>query len=90
MPPARMTGDSYRQGLLDTNILILRRWIDPAEIPAEVAITAVTNLPPACQRDAAPIPPWTRPAWQWIVPALVDTRVNTQPGSAIGAGCPQL
>jgi predicted nucleic acid-binding protein len=37
-----MTGDSYPQGLLDTNILILRRWIDPGELPAEVAITAIT------------------------------------------------
>jgi hypothetical protein len=31
-----------RQGLLDTNILVLRRWIDPAELPDEVAISAVT------------------------------------------------
>lgn len=32
----------YQQGLLDTNIMILRRWIDPAELPAEMAITAIT------------------------------------------------
>jgi predicted nucleic acid-binding protein len=32
----------YAQGLLDTNIVILRKWIDPAELPAEVAISAVT------------------------------------------------
>ncbi|CAG6397857.1 type II toxin-antitoxin system VapC family toxin [Streptomyces cocklensis] len=32
----------YAQGLLDTNIVILRKWIDPAELPAEVAITAIT------------------------------------------------
>jgi predicted nucleic acid-binding protein len=37
-----MTGDRYPQGLLDTNVLILRRWIDPGELPAEVAITAIT------------------------------------------------
>jgi predicted nucleic acid-binding protein len=37
-----MTGDRYPQGLLDTNILILRRWIDPGELPAEVAISAIT------------------------------------------------
>jgi predicted nucleic acid-binding protein len=36
-----MTGD-YEQGLLDTNIMILRRWIDPVELPAEMAISAVT------------------------------------------------
>ncbi|MGI5129539.1 type II toxin-antitoxin system VapC family toxin [Pseudonocardia sp. CA-107938] len=30
------------QGLLDTNILILRRWIEPAELPDEMAISAVT------------------------------------------------
>jgi hypothetical protein len=30
-----------QQGLLDTNILILRRWIDPAELPAEMAITSI-------------------------------------------------
>jgi predicted nucleic acid-binding protein len=32
----------HRQGLLDTNILILRRWIDAAELPAEMAVSAVT------------------------------------------------
>jgi predicted nucleic acid-binding protein len=37
-----MTGELPRQGLLDTNILILRRWIDPHELPEEVAITAIT------------------------------------------------
>ena len=37
-----MTGNDYQRGLLDTNILILRRRIDPAALPAEVAITAIT------------------------------------------------
>jgi len=32
----------YQQGLLDTNIMILRKWIDPEELPAELAISAVT------------------------------------------------
>jgi predicted nucleic acid-binding protein len=32
----------HQQGLLDTNIMILRRWIDPDELPAEMAITAIT------------------------------------------------
>ncbi|WP_462186983.1 MULTISPECIES: PIN domain-containing protein [unclassified Frankia] len=36
-----MAGD-HAQGLLDTNIMILRRWVDPEELPAEMAITAVT------------------------------------------------
>jgi predicted nucleic acid-binding protein len=36
-----MTGE-HRQGLLDTNILILRRWIHPDELPDEMAISAVT------------------------------------------------
>ena len=36
-----MPGDISR-GLLDTNILVLRRVIDPAELPDEVAISAVT------------------------------------------------
>jgi predicted nucleic acid-binding protein len=36
------TGEPPRQGLLDTNILVLRRWIDPAELPDEMAISAVT------------------------------------------------
>jgi predicted nucleic acid-binding protein len=30
------------QGLLDTSILILRNWIDPTELPAEMAISAIT------------------------------------------------
>ncbi len=37
-----MAGEKYQQGLLDTNILILRKWIDPAELPAAVAISAIT------------------------------------------------
>ncbi|MFI5943732.1 type II toxin-antitoxin system VapC family toxin [Streptomyces uncialis] len=32
----------HQQGLLDTNIMILRRWVDPEELPAEVAISAIT------------------------------------------------
>jgi predicted nucleic acid-binding protein len=37
-----MSGDLPRQGMLDTNVLIPRRWIDPAELPDEMAISAVT------------------------------------------------
>jgi predicted nucleic acid-binding protein len=37
-----MNGEGSRQGLLDTNILILRRWINPDELPDEMAITAIT------------------------------------------------
>jgi predicted nucleic acid-binding protein len=37
-----MNDEPPRQGLLDTNILILRRWIDPAELPDQTAISAVT------------------------------------------------
>lgn len=32
----------HLQGLLDTNIMILRKWVDPDELPAEVAISAIT------------------------------------------------
>jgi hypothetical protein len=37
-----MSGEPPRQGLLDTNILILRRQIEPDELPDEMAISAVT------------------------------------------------
>ena len=37
-----MTGDRPARGLLDTNIMILRRWVDPGELPAEMAISAIT------------------------------------------------
>lgn len=37
-----MTGEQPRRGLLDTNILVLRRWVDPAELPDEMAISAIT------------------------------------------------
>lgn len=37
-----MTGESHPRGLVDTNILILRKWIDPDELPAEIAISAIT------------------------------------------------
>jgi predicted nucleic acid-binding protein len=36
------TGEPPRQGLLDTDILVLRRWIDPEELPDEMAISAIT------------------------------------------------
>ena len=39
---APMSGEHPRQGMLDTNILILRPWIDPAELPDEMAISAIT------------------------------------------------
>lgn len=48
MPPlttrllAHMSGDFPRQGMLDTNIMILRRWIDPGQLPDEMAISAIT------------------------------------------------
>ncbi|MCE7001808.1 type II toxin-antitoxin system VapC family toxin [Kibdelosporangium philippinense] len=37
-----MSSNAHKQGLLDTNILILRRWINPAELPDEMAISAIT------------------------------------------------
>jgi len=33
-----MNGSAHDRGLLDTNILILHRWVDPAELPNEMAI----------------------------------------------------
>ena len=41
-PLAHMSGDLPRQGMLDTNIMILRRWIDPGQLPDEMAISAIT------------------------------------------------
>lgn len=32
----------HEQGLLGTDIMILRRWIAPEELPAEMAISAIT------------------------------------------------
>ncbi|QZA08235.1 type II toxin-antitoxin system VapC family toxin [Mycolicibacter heraklionensis] len=32
----------HQQGLLDTNIMILRRWIDPQLLPKAMAISAIT------------------------------------------------
>jgi predicted nucleic acid-binding protein len=37
-----MSGEAPRQGMLDTTILILRRWVSPAELPDEMAISAIT------------------------------------------------
>ena len=37
-----MIAERPERGLLDTNILILRRWVDGAELPDEMAISAVT------------------------------------------------
>jgi predicted nucleic acid-binding protein len=37
-----MTADISGAGLLDTNILVLRRHIDPAELPAQMAISAIS------------------------------------------------
>jgi len=35
-------GEPPRQGLLDTNVLVLRRWVDPTELPDEMALSAIT------------------------------------------------
>jgi predicted nucleic acid-binding protein len=35
-------GEPHERGLLDTNIVILRRWISADDLPAEVAISAIT------------------------------------------------
>jgi len=37
-----MRTSSNQRGLADTNILILRAWIDPNELPEELAISAIT------------------------------------------------
>jgi hypothetical protein len=37
-----MSADSRVRGLLDTNIVILRKWINPDELPDEMAISAIT------------------------------------------------
>ena len=37
-----MKDEQSRQGMLDTNILILRKSINPAELPDEMAISTVT------------------------------------------------
>jgi predicted nucleic acid-binding protein len=37
-----MSDEPPRQGLLDTNILILRKWVNPADLPDEMAISAIT------------------------------------------------
>lgn len=41
-PAAVMSGERPRQGMLDTNIVILRKWVDPSELPDEMAISAIT------------------------------------------------
>ena len=45
-----MSAEPPRRGLLDTNILILRRWVDGAELPDEMAISAV----PLAELSAGP------------------------------------
>jgi predicted nucleic acid-binding protein len=37
-----MSASAHDQGLLDTNILILRRLLNPADLPNEMAISAIT------------------------------------------------
>lgn len=37
-----MTSERPSQGLLDTNIVILRKWINPDQLPDEMAISAIT------------------------------------------------
>jgi predicted nucleic acid-binding protein len=37
-----MTSERHHQGPLDTNIVILRKWINAEELHAEMAITAIT------------------------------------------------
>src|SRR5215469_3520454 len=41
-PEALMTNENPERGLADTNILILRSWIRPDELPDQLAISAIT------------------------------------------------
>jgi predicted nucleic acid-binding protein len=41
-PPGSNTPQRTAQGLIDTNIMILRRWVNPSELPDEMAISAIT------------------------------------------------
>jgi hypothetical protein len=56
-----MTGERPPRGLLDTSIIILRRWILPDDLPDEVAISAITlaelsagphEVQPSAEQDA--------------------------------------
>jgi predicted nucleic acid-binding protein len=38
----RPNSDNHTRGLIDTNIVILRRWIDVAELPDSFAISTIT------------------------------------------------
>jgi hypothetical protein len=44
------------QGMLDTNIVILRKWINPADLPDEMAISAITLAEPDCRTWSASSP----------------------------------
>ncbi len=37
-----MTGERHPRGLLDTNIMILRKWVGSGELPDEMAISSIT------------------------------------------------
>lgn len=37
-----MSDETGQHGLLDTNVIVRRRWIDPAELPELMAISAIT------------------------------------------------
>jgi hypothetical protein len=41
-PAARLTAEQPQQGMLDTTIVIVLRWIDPAQLPDQIAISAIT------------------------------------------------
>lgn len=54
-PQALMDDEPPRQGMLGTDIPIMRKWINPAKLPDEMAISAVTlaELSAARTRSAA-------------------------------------
>lgn len=49
----RSVGERHAQGLLDTNIVILRRWIDPHDQPEEMVISAITLAELSVDRPAS-------------------------------------
>ena len=49
-PLAHMSADPPRQRMLDTNSMIVRRWIDPGQLPDEMAISASARA----ERSASP------------------------------------
>jgi hypothetical protein len=95
-PAARLTAAQPQQRMLDTNIVIVFRWIDPAPLPDQIAISAITlartvhRPAPRCGATTSRTPTTSLPSARAAVrpPQQTENEFDPAPSDAEAAPAP--